>query len=135
MAKKGPGVATNVVVWSQVEAGVAVLAACLPTLRPLLFGHAAESLIRSIRSLLSLSSRQSSKRHGSDVENLTATNREYYEMANNGVCGSSQATVDTRVTGVSEDRPIIPQNKILKQNEFSYKDIRAVGDRARDGMV
>ena len=135
MANEGLGVATNVVVWSQVEAGVAVLAACLPTLRPLFFGLTAEGLLRSIRSLLSPSSRSSSKRRGSDIENLTATNREYYEMANNGVCGSVEATVDTRITGVPGDRPNIPQNKILKQNEFSYKDIRAAGNRARDVVV
>ena len=87
MANKGLGVATNVVVWSQVEAGVAVFAACLPTLRPLFLGHAAESLIKSIRSLLSPSSRSSSKRRGSDVEGLAPTNREYYEMADKKVRG------------------------------------------------
>lgn len=127
--------ATNVVVWSQFEVGVAVLAACLPTLRPLVFGFGPEGVIKSIRSLLSLSSRHFSKRHGSDIESLNAKDCEYYEMGNNGFGGSLQATVDTTITGVSEDRPNFPQNKIFVQKDFSFKDIGAVGNTVRDGMV
>lgn len=65
------------VVWSQVEAGVAVVAACLPTLRPLLFGKSIDSLIGSIRSMLSLNSIPRSpniERRGSDSETLTDGN-------------------------------------------------------------
>ena len=64
---------TNIEVWSQVEAGVAVIAACLPTLRPLFRGKSLETLINSFRSMLSLASLDRSQHNGrraSDSEGL-----------------------------------------------------------------
>jgi len=52
---------TLTVTWGQIEVGVAIIAACLPTLRPLFNHHSPESLIGSIRSKLSLNSLRSSK--------------------------------------------------------------------------
>ena len=48
------GIDTIVLGWSQVEAGIGIVAACLPTLRPLFVGRSPESLIDSIRSVFSL---------------------------------------------------------------------------------
>ncbi|KAI9648373.1 hypothetical protein NHQ30_003006 [Ciborinia camelliae] len=42
--------------WSMLEVGIAMIASCLPTLRPLFHGFSPESVIRSIRSALSLHS-------------------------------------------------------------------------------
>jgi len=42
--------------WSLVEASLAVVSACLPTIRPLFHGMSPESVIRSIRSRISLHS-------------------------------------------------------------------------------
>lgn len=42
-----------------VEMGVALVVACLPTLRPLFHGFSAESVVRSVRSKLSLQSLRS----------------------------------------------------------------------------
>ena len=42
--------------WSLIETGVAIPVACLPTLRPLFHGLSPESVINSIRSMISLSS-------------------------------------------------------------------------------
>ncbi|PQE27152.1 integral membrane protein [Rutstroemia sp. NJR-2017a WRK4] len=50
------GLVTNVEIWSEVEVCIAVIAACLPTLRPLFSGSSPESIIGSIRSVISLSS-------------------------------------------------------------------------------
>ena len=68
---------TNLVVWGTVEAGAAVIAACLPTLRPLFQGKSPESLMGSIRSKLSLKSidrSPGSQRRESDKEGLTVSN-------------------------------------------------------------
>jgi len=47
------GLFTTVVVCSHLEAGVALIAACLPTIRPLLQGESVKKLTSSIRSALS----------------------------------------------------------------------------------
>ena len=46
--------------WSIIETGVAIIAACLPTLRPLFSNWSLESVIRSVRSAISLNSLRSS---------------------------------------------------------------------------
>jgi hypothetical protein len=43
-------------VWSYVEVGVGVVAACLPTLQPWLHRQAPESIVNSVRSKISLQS-------------------------------------------------------------------------------
>lgn len=71
MAERLQALITNIEVWSQVEAGVAVIAACLPTLRTLFLGKSLDTLISSIRSMLSLNSierSQHNERRGSDSE-------------------------------------------------------------------
>lgn len=54
------GANTNIVVWSLVEVGVAIIAASLPTIRPLFVGKSPDSIFRSFRSLFSLQSHNSS---------------------------------------------------------------------------
>ena len=48
--------------WGMLEMGVGIVAICLPTLRPLFMGWSPETLMRSVRSVLSLRSMGSSKR-------------------------------------------------------------------------
>ncbi|PQE20897.1 MFS transporter FHS family L-fucose permease protein [Rutstroemia sp. NJR-2017a BBW] len=55
------GLVTNVEIWSKVEVCIAVIAACLPTLRPLFAGGSPESVIGSRRSVLSLNSLDGSR--------------------------------------------------------------------------
>lgn len=50
------GVVSLLLFWGMVELGVGMIAICLPTLRPLFRGWSPESIIRSIRSALSLRS-------------------------------------------------------------------------------
>lgn len=54
-----PAVVGLMLFWPMVQMGVALVAACLPTLRPLFDGFSPESVIHSIRSNLSLSSLRS----------------------------------------------------------------------------
>ncbi|APA08412.1 hypothetical protein sscle_03g031820 [Sclerotinia sclerotiorum 1980 UF-70] len=56
------GVETNAMVWSYVEVGVGVVAACLPTLRPIFGSRTPESLVNSVRSAVTLNSLTSSRR-------------------------------------------------------------------------
>lgn len=69
--------------WTMVEAGTAIIAACLPTLRALTGKHILEDFLRSVKSTFSLSSKTSgvsfplssaSRSHhngGSSVEHIT----------------------------------------------------------------
>ena len=65
---------TNIEVWSQVEVGTAIVAACLPTLAPLAAGHDLRSIFGSLRSRLSLRSniRSQTTQIDSDGQTLTA---------------------------------------------------------------
>ncbi|KAF4626048.1 hypothetical protein G7Y89_g12115 [Cudoniella acicularis] len=56
------GVETNAMVWSYVEVGVGVIAACLPTLKPILHRRTPESIVNSVRSKISLHSLGSASR-------------------------------------------------------------------------
>ena len=54
-----PAVVSLALFWAMIQMGVALVTACLPTLRPLFDGVSPESIIQSIRSNLSLSSLRS----------------------------------------------------------------------------
>ena len=61
-----------IVLWTSIEPTLGVVGACLPTLRPFFSGVSPESIIRSIRSQISLSSMRSPK--GSPKGSADATN-------------------------------------------------------------
>ncbi|OTB01691.1 hypothetical protein M426DRAFT_14305 [Hypoxylon sp. CI-4A] len=52
----GIGHLTTEIYWSMIEMGISVLAACLPTIWPLLGKVSLESMVRTVRSMLSLES-------------------------------------------------------------------------------
>ncbi|KAI0398550.1 hypothetical protein F5Y17DRAFT_8707 [Xylariaceae sp. FL0594] len=52
----GLGTETNVLVWAYVEVGVGIVAACLPTLKPIFDNRSVESVVASVRSRVSLGS-------------------------------------------------------------------------------
>ena len=56
------GVVSILLFWAMMEMGVAMIAVCLPTLRPLFRNWSLESIIRSVRSAVSLRSMGSSSR-------------------------------------------------------------------------
>lgn len=58
----GPGIVSILMLWGYLEIGVAIIAACLPMLRPLFQSWSIESVIRSVRSAISLGSFGSNNR-------------------------------------------------------------------------
>ena len=111
-------------VWSYVEAGVAVIAACLPTIRPLFDGKSPESLLGSLRSMISLSSLRlhDHKRGGSDNEALRNDDGLNLDHVN-----QKETSVETQITGNYSDHKSVGENQILMQNGLSFKEER-VGD-------
>ncbi|KAI9743050.1 MAG: hypothetical protein M1818_003345 [Claussenomyces sp. TS43310] len=94
------GEETNVMVWGYVEAGVGVIAACLPTLRPLLNSRMPESIVNSVRSKLSLNSIRSPRRL-SDSDGLAASG-ESFAMPDREAYGNTGSKVTTLVEGKVE---------------------------------
>lgn len=62
--------------WPMIQMGVALVAACLPTLRPLFHGLSPESVIQSVRSNLSLSSLRSKASFHQIKSNFPQTSKE-----------------------------------------------------------
>ena len=69
--------------WGFLETGVAIVAACLPLLRPLFKSWSLESVIRSIRSVISLRS-MSSRGRSSSSSRRRRTQRSESEVAITG---------------------------------------------------
>lgn len=63
------GIVSILMFWGMLEIGIAMVAACLPVLRPLFQGWSPESIIRSFRSQLSLRSSGSGKKASLSVKN------------------------------------------------------------------
>jgi hypothetical protein len=114
-------------VWGYVEAGVGVVAACLPTLRPMLNARMPESIINSVRSKLSLNSLGSNsrapKRPGSDTNELTAS-RESFELTSRAQYGNGSSNITTQVEGVRHSESQVPSNGILMQQKFAVNEDR-----------
>lgn len=70
--------------WGYLETGVAIVAACLPLLRPLFKSWSLESVIRSVRSAISLRTMSSRGRSSSNSRRRT-TQRSESEVAITGV--------------------------------------------------
>ena len=94
--------------WTSIEPTLGVIGACLPTLRPFFSGISPESVIRSIRSQISLHSLRSPKGSPKGSRNTTShtgnsseSNERFVHVE--GVEGSG--TVDNRITTIElEDR-------------------------------
>ena len=67
-----PGVVSILLFWAMMEMGVAMVAVCLPTLRPLFRNWSLESIIRSVRSAVSLRSMGSSRRSPPSAQEAAA---------------------------------------------------------------
>lgn len=124
------GVLTNVVIWSHVEAGVAVIAACLPTLKPLVHGRAAESVVNSLRSALSLHSVNHSREHNPQAEDsgtLVGSSKAFdLESVRKSSSSHLPSTYNTHVVGNAArdkdsipDVPDIPDDAIAQRTGFA----------------
>ncbi|KAL2043666.1 hypothetical protein N7G274_003973, partial [Stereocaulon virgatum] len=102
-------VLTTVAVWSQVEAGIAVITACLPSIRPLFHRKSLESLVNSLRSAISLHSLTDSQ-HRPDRDN-EPTHRDtaiILDKVGKGKSGNVYPTIDTEITGNCNSSDDVP---------------------------
>ena len=116
-------------VWSFVEAGVGVIAACLPTFKPLLSKRTAESIVNSVRSKLSLDSLKSSKRQGSDVDHLSRVTNEGHEMQPDNlsaqrIYGDEATTVQTQIRHSDKNSRDLPNDQIVVESELDRQENR-----------
>jgi len=118
------GIDTNVLTWSQVEAGVGIIAACLPTLRPLFMGKAPESIINSLRSALSLNSLTSSVRRRMGTHTGNTSVGADPEDASKLVHDASNPGMNTKATKEAESHQLynMSSDRILVQNSFRPSD-------------
>lgn len=71
--------------WTLIEASLAIISACLPTLRPLFQGFSVESVIRSFRSVISLGSIRS--RHSNGSKHGDIDSMEYRKESSSSMVG------------------------------------------------
>ncbi|KAL2036478.1 hypothetical protein N7G274_010813 [Stereocaulon virgatum] len=118
-------VLTTVAVWSQVEAGIAVITACLPSIRPLFHRKSLESLVNSLRSAISLHSLTDSQ-HRPDRDN-EPTHRDtaiILDKVGKGKSGNVYPTIDTEITGNCNSSDDVPAHTIYLQNGLGVKEER-----------
>lgn len=111
------------VVWSLVEASVAVITACLPTIRHLFFEHSIQSLVGNIRSLLSSNSLgrwHKAERRGSDSEALA--NRDGMNPEPIRASESKSSRLETKITGNADEIVDVPANRIMMRNGIAFKE-------------
>lgn len=116
-----PASVSLILFWPMIEMGVALVTACLPTLRPLLHGLS-ESVIQSIRSNLSLSSLGSKARFHQFKFNSPPTSSNHiqnFAFPNEGLKNDIEFEINTSITesrGRSEDQHTLHDIKI--QNDL-----------------
>ena len=107
--------------------GLCVVAACLPTMRPILGEPSAEKLFRSFRSILSLPSIPSLRSRRYEHSGSPVARHNYDEISNasktrfvpNSV-GGSQIQTEAYVMRDLEGQSDIPSRAIRVQQEFSH---------------
>ena len=116
-------VLTTVAVWSQVEAGIAVIAACSPSIRPLFHRKSLESLVDSLRSAMSLHSLNNPQHrlnHDNDpTRRDTAT---ILDKVGKGRSGNVYPTINTDITRNYESSDDIPANAIYLQSGLGVEE-------------
>ena len=121
--------------WTSIEPTLGVVGACLPTLRPVFSGISPESVIRSIRSQISLHSLRSPKRSPKGSLNATShsgpsSNSNERFVHTDGAVEVSGA-VDNHITSVEmEDRNQMEKTWDGKGNAIHVD--RAVHQRIED---
>jgi hypothetical protein len=119
------GLVTNVEIWSEVEACVAVIAACLPTLRPLFAGKSPESLIGSIRSIFSPNTVKNSR------SAVDRSNQEGYvkQSEEDGIHlqtigWPNFSSVGIEMTGSNSENFNVDEDHITVKNDVDYREER-----------
>ena len=93
-------------VWGLVEQGVAIIAACLPTLKPLFLKTSVESILRSIREILlprsSFSSARLEQRDGNFIlhDEQSASTAEFAYLPAKNISQGSVSKVSSYQTNI-----------------------------------
>lgn len=114
-----PAVVGLILFWPMVQMGVALVAACLPTLRPLFHGVSPESVIQSIRSNLSLSSLRSKASFHYIKSNSSRTSNGPVGKAFPNEVSKQLETHITGSKGLSHDLDQHALHEIKVQNDFT----------------
>lgn len=108
-----------------IEAGIATIAICLPTLQSLLSNSSVQSIVASVRSAISLESLRSRASGGSRGSMRTGTIKQtpYSELHTtaSSIHGHAPSNVETVIEGEIE-RPPLPPDSIYIRNEFLQKN-------------
>ena len=104
-------VSSTTLYWSTLEAGLSIIAICLPTLRPLFARKSMDSIVRSVRGVMSLGSVTSS--HNRDTAN--ATTDHYTEIEEHGI-KTAHAVYLTRPDGQVESYAMHNQSERSPKN-------------------
>ncbi|KAL8833659.1 MAG: hypothetical protein Q9170_004145 [Blastenia crenularia] len=117
---------TRVLYWSMLECGLALVACCLPTLRPLFNDMSIEQLQRSISRILSSHSRGSAQVRSDDYRKYNTSNTSHTPLA----------SVDNKGleyhAGVTPDLEAPPElhlpEEVLGQDSIELSDRRTIRD-------
>lgn len=140
----GANASTDLIVptlyWSIIEASLNIVAACLPTLGPLVAGFSVESAVRSVRSAISLRSFDSRGSSNSKHSNGSRTVKSRHMQVEAGSTSSAAAiqpvvgldtyalnAVETEVfseTHAQEKSGVtrLPKNRIMVENAMDSQD-------------
>lgn len=99
------GYLRTLIYWTIPESSLATIGACLPTLRPIFRSHPSESIIKNIRSHISLSSGKSSKQSKS-----SEINRNFSTESSVGLKKASE--VVGGYNGVENETTVVPLRDI-----------------------
>ena len=101
--------------WVVIEASLAIVSACLPTLRPIFRGMSLESVIRSVRRVFSLGSLRSNDSKHDGFDELSRSNRKDSNSSNGGLVDKNipmgASGLDTEVTHPIPMRNLSPMPK------------------------
>ena len=67
--------------WTQLEGAIAVVSACLPTMRPIFHGFSPESLLGSIRTKVTMYMKLNKSSQGRDFEGRPSTEADYQSLS------------------------------------------------------
>ncbi|MCJ1383830.1 hypothetical protein MMC17_006944 [Xylographa soralifera] len=124
------GVETNATVWSYVEVCVGVVAACLPTLRPIIDRRTPESIVNSMRSKLSLNSVTSANGRrvlASNTGSSKSETRDYEMLAPERLQGDVSSIITDSIESGDGNTQLakVTDNRVHVQNGVTIKKDRA----------
>ena len=115
--------------WVVIEASLAITSACLPTLRPLFHGMSPESIIRSVRSVLSLHSLRMDSSKGDGFSDLKDSNRQSPNSSTAGLNDTRNPTGNsTLTTNVTHDIPMEYMSSKPKEGVTVHKNFTVTAD-------